>query len=87
VKRSTRRACASIPKLRLHYVNQPLGEFLHIAMQPVATWRGELVDLTVGNGGAGLLLLGGDGSPDLTLHSRVKFVFVRPARIAMPNLP
>jgi hypothetical protein len=75
------------PQLRLQYVNQPLGEFLHIAMQPIATWRGDLVDLTVANGGAGLLLLGGDGSPDLTLHSSVKFVFVRPARIAMPNLP
>ena len=75
------------PQLRLQYVNQPLGEFLHIAMQPIATWRGELVDLTVANGGAGLLLLGGDGSPDLTLHSSVKFVFVRPARIAMPNVP
>ena len=75
------------PQVRLQYVNQPLGEFLHIAMQPIATWRGELVDLTVANGGAGLLLLGGDGSPDLTLHSSVKFVFVRPARIAMPNVP
>jgi hypothetical protein len=73
------------PQLRLQYPNQPLGEFLHIAMQPVATWRGELVDLTVANGGAGLLLLGGDGSGDLKLHSSVKFVFVRPARVAMPN--
>ena len=73
------------PQLRLQYPNQPLGEFLHIAMQPVATWRGELVDLTVANGGAGLLLLGGDGGGDLKLHSSVKFVFVRPARIAMPN--
>jgi len=74
------------PQLRLQYANQPLGEFLHIAMQPIASWRGDLVDLTVGNGGAGLLLLGGDGSPDLKLHSSVKFVFVRPARIAMPNV-
>jgi hypothetical protein len=73
------------PQLRLQYANQPLGEFLHIAMQPIASWRGDLVDLTVANGGAGLLLLGGDGSPDLKLHSSVKFVFVRPARIAMPN--
>jgi hypothetical protein len=73
------------PQLRLQYVNQPVGEFLHIAMHPVATYQGDLVDLTVANGGAGLLLLGGDGSPDLKLHSSVKFVFVRPARIAMPN--
>jgi hypothetical protein len=73
------------PQLRLEYLNQPVGEFLHIAMHPVATYHGDLVDLTVANGGAGLLLLGGDASPDIKLHSSVKFVFVRPARIAMPN--
>lgn len=75
------------PQLRLEYLNQPVGEFLHVAMQPIATYRGDLVDLTVGNGGAGLILIGGDGSPDLKLHSSVKFVFVRPYRIAQPNVP
>jgi hypothetical protein len=35
----------------------------------------------------GLLLIGGDGSPDLVLHSTVKFVFVRPSRIALPSVP
>jgi len=73
--------------LRLEYLNQPIGEFLHIAMLPVATYGGDLVDLTVGNGGAGLILIGGDGSPDLKLHSSVKFVFARPTRIALPNIP
>ena len=75
------------PQLRLEYLNQPIGEFLHVAMAPVATYSGALVDLTVGNGGAGLILIGGDGSPDLMLHSSVKFVFVRPTRIALPNNP
>jgi len=75
------------PQLRLDYVNQPVGEFLHIAMLPIASYDGDPVDLTVGNGGAGLVLLGGDGRGDLTLHSSVKFVFVRPARIALPNSP
>jgi hypothetical protein len=75
------------PQLRLEYLNQPIGEFLHIAMAPVTTYRGDLVDLTLGNGGAGLILIGGDGSPDLMLHSSVKFVFVRPTRIALPNGP
>jgi hypothetical protein len=75
------------PQLRLEYLNQPVGEFLHIAMRPVATYRGDLVDLTVANGGAGLILIGGDGSPELNLHSSVKFVFVRPQRIAQPNVP
>ena len=70
------------PYLRLHYVNQPVGEFLRIAMQPVATYRGDLVDLTVANGGAGLLLVGGAASPDLKLHSTAKFVFVRPPEVA-----
>jgi hypothetical protein len=75
------------PQLRLEYLNQPIGEFLHVAMPPVATYVGDLVDLTIGNGGAGLILIGGDGSPDLMLHSSVKFVFVRPTRIALPNNP
>jgi len=73
------------PLLRLQYINQPVGEFLHIAMQPIATYGGALVDLTVANGGAGLLLLGGDGSPDVRVSTRAKFVFVRPSRVAMPN--
>jgi hypothetical protein len=70
------------PQLRLQYVDQPVGEFLHIAMHPVAAYHGDLVDLTVANGGTGLLLLGGDGSPELKLHSTVKFVFVRPSQVA-----
>jgi hypothetical protein len=70
------------PQLRLQYANQSLGEFLHIAMHPVATYYGDPTNLTVGNGGAGLLLIGGDGNPELKLHSTVKFVFVRPAQVA-----
>ena len=50
-----------------------------------ATWSGNLVDLTVGNGGAGLVLLGGDGSPGLELSPARKFVFVHLARIASKN--
>jgi len=75
------------PLLRLAYADQPVGEFLHVAMHPVATWSGNLVDLTVANGGAGLVLLGGDASPGLELSPATKFVFVHPARIAMPNAP
>src|SRR5262245_24954037 len=55
------------PALRLNYLDQPLGEFLHIAMKPVARYSGELVDFTVGNGGAGLMLVGGNSHPDVTL--------------------
>jgi hypothetical protein len=66
------------PALRLNYLDQPLGEFLHIAMKPVARYSGELVDFTVGNGGAGLMLVGGNGDPDVKLPGAARFVFVRP---------
>jgi len=74
------------PILRLNYLDQPVGEFLNIAMRPIARYDGELVDLTVGNGGAGLLLIGGDGEPGLVLAGRIRFVFVRP-RIGDQSLP
>jgi hypothetical protein len=51
-----------------------------------ARYDRELVDLTVGNGGAGLLLIGGDGEPGLVLAGRIRFVFVRP-RIGDQSLP
>ena len=66
------------PTLRLNYIDQPLGEFLQIAMQPVARYSGELVAFTVGNGGAGLLLVGRNGHPDVMLPGAARFVFVRP---------
>jgi len=66
------------PTLRLNYLDQPVGEFLDIAMHPIARYNGELINFTVGNGGAGLLLIGGDGRPDLVLPGAVRFVFVRP---------
>ena len=66
------------PILRLNYLDQPLGEFLHIAMRPVATYDGELVDFTLGNGGGALLLIGGDAHPDVVLTGGVRFVFVHP---------
>ena len=66
------------PTLRLNYLDQPLGEFLHIAMRPVARYTGELVDFSVGNAGAGLILIGGDGHPDEVFSGAERFVFVRP---------
>jgi hypothetical protein len=66
------------PALRLNYLDQPLGEFLHIAMKPVARYTGELVHFTVGGGGAGLLLVGGNGDPDVMHLGVVRLVFVRP---------
>ena len=77
------------PALRLIYIDQPRGEFLHIAMQPVALYNGELVDFTLGNDGTRLLLVGGDGRPELVLPGTVQFIFVKPrtGSIARQNAP
>ena len=66
------------PVLRLNYLDQPPGEFLHVAMRPVARYSGELADFTLGNGGSDLMLIGGDARPEATLPGVVRLVFVRP---------
>jgi hypothetical protein len=66
------------PALRLNYLDQPLGEFLRIAMKPVARYGGELVAFTLSNVGVGLLLDGDNGHPDFTLPGAVRLVLVRP---------
>jgi|SRR5215204_6583314 hypothetical protein len=66
------------PQLRLAYVDQPLGEVLHIAMEPVATYAGELTILALANGGTGPLLIGSDGRPDFLLPRTLRFVFALP---------
>jgi hypothetical protein len=77
------------PQLRLQYLNQPVGEFLHIAMQPQRTYGGELIDFTLANSGAGLSLLGGSAQNDLVVARNVIFVFVRlsPAQVAIVPEP
>ena len=65
------------PVLRLQYLDQPHGEFLEIAMNPVAKYTGELIRLSVARAGTGLLLMGdGDHGSDRALWA-VRFVFVR----------
>lgn len=66
------------PQLRLQYLDQPIGEFLIIGMEPIETWAGEAVVLTVANGGAGLILIGQDGREDAQISAMSRFVFVRP---------
>jgi hypothetical protein len=70
------------PLLRLHYMNQPLGEFLHIAMAPIPTRSGRPVILVVANGGEGLHLLSSDGGRDLRPPASTRFVFVRAQAVA-----
>src|SRR5262249_17857937 len=72
-------------QLRLQYLDQPRGGFLRVALEPIATYGGELIDLTVANDGASLSLLGGDAHADALVDPSVRFVFVQPTRIAAPN--
>jgi len=65
------------PQLRLQYFDQPIGEFLIIGMEPIRTWNGEPVILNVANGGAGLILIGQDGSADTQISVVSRFLFVR----------
>jgi hypothetical protein len=71
------------PELRLKYLDQPRSEFLHVAMKPITLYGGELVDFTLGNDGARLLLVGGDARPQVVLPGAVRLVFVRPRTEAM----
>jgi len=73
------------PILRLVYRDQPLGYSLHIAMRPIVTYGGDLINLSLFNGGAGLLLVGFDGRPDHVMPAETVFVFVRPVRVAQPS--
>ena len=71
------------PQLRLQYFDQPIGEFLIIGMEPIKTWMGEPVILTVANGGAGLILIGQDGSADAQISVVSRFLFVRSNEAAL----
>jgi len=74
------------PQLRLQYLDQPIGEFLIIGMEPIRTWTGEAVILTVANGGAGLILIGQDGRADAEIPLTSRFVFVRTLPVAPAGL-
>jgi hypothetical protein len=70
------------PQLRLQYFDQPMGELL-IGMEPIRTWKGEPVILAVANGGAGLVLIGRDGSADAEVPVASRFLFVRSNEAAL----
>jgi hypothetical protein len=74
------------PQLRLQYFDQPIGEFLIIGMEPIKTWKGEPVILTVANGGAGLTLIGQDGSADAEIPVASRFLFVRSNEAALAKV-
>ena len=66
------------PALRLQYRDQPIGEFLHVGMKPIVTWRGDPVIFVVVNGGAGLILIGKNARADAQMPATSTFLFVRP---------
>jgi len=70
------------PQLRLQYFDQPIGEYLIIGMEPIKTWKGEPVILTVANGGAGLILIGQNGRDDAEVSVSSRFLFLRSNRPA-----
>ena len=71
------------PQLRLQYLDQPLGEFLIIGMDPIRTWSGEETILNVANGGAGLILIGQDGGAGAAISVTSRFVFERPTEAVL----
>ena len=70
------------PQLRLQYLDQPIGEFLTIGMEPIRTWNGERAIITVANGGAGLILISQDGNADAQISVASRFLFVRSKKAA-----
>jgi hypothetical protein len=72
------------PQLRLQFLDQPMGEFL-IGMEPIKTWTGEPIILAVANGGAGLVLIGRDGSTDAEIPVAARFLFVRSKDAALAS--
>jgi hypothetical protein len=54
-------------------------------MEPIKRWNGEPVILNVANGGAGLILIGQDGSADAQISVASRFLFVRSNEAASTN--
>jgi hypothetical protein len=69
------------PQLRLDYRDQPVGESLLIAMEPVKTYYGEPTILSLMNFGSGLALVGSDGRAESMVSGYLRFVFALPKRI------
>jgi hypothetical protein len=63
------------PQLRLQYPEQSLGEYLVMGMAPLPTADGSDACFVVGNGGAGLVIVGRSAGPDEMVASRSRFVF------------
>ena len=71
------------PQLRLDYRDQPPGESLIIAMEPVNTHSGDPTILSLANFGSGLALLGSDGRSEFMVPRYVRFVFAIPGKLPL----
>lgn len=65
------------PQLRLQYKDQPKGEWLPIAMKPIADSNGSLRVFDVVHDDDGLYLYGISGFPDSFWHGYHRWVFAR----------
>ncbi len=63
------------PQLRLQYQDQPYGEWLVIAMEPITDSVGNLEVFDVRHGAGGRWLGGRFGGPELVWYSVLRFVF------------
>jgi hypothetical protein len=68
------------PQLRLQYKNQPMGEWLLIAMEPITGSGGDLKIFCVKHDEAGLWLPSGCGSPDALWSPGGRWVFRLPRK-------
>ena len=68
------------PQLRLQYKDQPNGEWLRIAMEPISVSDGDLSIFHVGHDDGDLWLDGRHGDPDHFWYGLDRFVFVRPCK-------
>jgi len=71
------------PQLRLDYRDQPRGESLNIAMEPVSTYSGEPMILSLLNFGSGLALVGSNGRSDFMVPRYFRFVFALPGKLPL----
>jgi len=68
------------PQLRLQYQDQPNGEWILVAMEPIVDSDGGPRLFDVGRYGSGLWLDGGWGNPDLFWSADSRWVFCRPCK-------
>ncbi len=68
------------PQLRLQYKNQPNGEWLVIAMEPIADSVGHLRLFAVAHDDDGQWFDSCDGHPDSVWNAHSRFVFILPCK-------